>query len=209
MGSRPSFIDVDSDPRTRYFAYENSPCEMTSSNHSAPAEATPDGEGSERADEDVARIVEAIVYLYTESRRVTKELARVFGLTGPQVTVLKMLEGIGALSLSDLSARMSARNSTVTGIADRMERDGLVERKRDAEDRRVVRIRLTKKGRALAGEIPVESMEVFGAALRALDDEERRSLRRILRRLSDQVADRVETNEMELRRRQAEQGDGS
>lgn len=161
------------------------------------------------ADEDIARIVEAIVYLYTESRRVTKELARIYGLTGPQVTVLKMLEGIGALSLSDLSARMSARNSTVTGIADRMERDGLVERKRDAEDRRIVRIRLTPKGRELAKEIPVESMEVFGAALRALDHEERRSLRRILRRLSDRVATLVETNEMELRLRQAEQGDGS
>jgi len=163
----------------------------------------------ESADEDVARIVEAIVYLYTESRRVTKELARVYGLTGPQVTVLKMLEGIGALSLSDLSARMSARNSTVTGIADRMERDGLVERKRDADDRRIVRIRLTEKGRALAREIPVESMKIFGAALRTLDHEERRSLRRILRRLSDRVAELVETNEMELRKRQAEQGDGS
>ena len=32
---------------------------------------------------EVDRIVEAIVYLYTESRRVTKELAREHGLTGP------------------------------------------------------------------------------------------------------------------------------
>ncbi len=175
---------------------------MTTTHKSTPYE------GKDEADQDVARIVEAIVYLYTESRRVTKELARVYGLTGPQVTVLKMLEGIGALSLSDLSARMSARNSTVTGIADRMERDGLVERKRDADDRRVVRIRLTEKGRELAREIPVESMEVFGAALRALDHEERRSLRRILRRLSDRVAELVETNEKKLRQ-QAERGEGS
>lgn len=181
---------------------------MTNPEPSSDAVTTPKG-GSAHADEDIARIVEAIVYLYTESRRVTKELARAFGLTGPQVTVLKMLEGIGGLSLSDLSARMSARNSTVTGIADRMERDGLVERKRDEDDRRIVRIRLTDEGRALASEIPVESMEVFGAALRALDHEERRSLRRILRRLSDQVAELVETKETELRQRQAEQGDGA
>jgi MarR family transcriptional regulator, organic hydroperoxide resistance regulator len=150
------------------------------------------------ADDDIARIVEAVVYLYTESRRVTKELARVFGLTGPQVTALKMLEGFGALSLSDLSERMSARNSTVTGIADRMERDGLVERQRDESDRRVVRIQLTDEGRALAGRIPVESMEVFAAALRGLGDDDRQSLRRILRRLSERVAAEVSATERRL-----------
>ena len=181
---------------------------MNDSNLNAPASTLGEATTAHPPQEDIARIVEAIVYLYTESRRVTKEVARAYGLTGPQVTVLKMLEGIGALSLSDLSARMSARNSTVTGIADRMERDGLVERKRDRADRRVVRIRLTQKGRALASEIPIESMEVFGAALRALDHEERRVLRRVLRRLSDRVAELVEINEKKLRQ-QAERGDGS
>ncbi|MEM9074559.1 MAG: MarR family transcriptional regulator [Myxococcota bacterium] len=138
-------------------------------------------------DNDIDRILEAIVYLYTESRRATKELARHHGLTGPQVTALKMLEGFGPISLSRLSARMSARNSTVTGIADRMERDGLVERVRSDEDRRVVLIRLTAKGRALAQEIPVASMAMFGKALRSLDDRDRNELKRILRVLTDRV----------------------
>ena len=174
-------------------------------------DATGPEAGGDTASDDVARIVEAVVYLYTESRRVTKDLARAFGLTGPQVTVLKMLEGIGALSLSDLSARMSARNSTVTGIADRMERDGLVERKRDADDRRIVRIRLTPKGRDLARQIPVESMEVFGAALRGLNTDDRRSLRRILRQLSDRVAELVDeqVRETERRLKATAEGEGS
>ena len=163
-----------------------------------PAQSPTDAPDAPDATEDTARIVEAVLYLYTESRRVTKELARVFGLTGPQVTALKMLEGFGALSLSDLSARMSARNSTVTGIADRMERDGLVERQRDNRDRRVVRIRLTAEGRRLAKKIPVESMEVFAAALDALDGDDRRALRRILRRLSDRVALEVKKTERRL-----------
>ena len=92
------------------------------------------------------QILEAIIYLYTESRRVTKELARRADLTGPQLTVLKMLEGVGDLSLSELSERIRAQNSTVTGIIDRMEREGLVVRARSTEDRRVVHIRLTEKG---------------------------------------------------------------
>src|SRR6188768_1167716 len=87
---------------------------------------------------DVDAVIEAIVYLYTESRRLTKALARRADLTGPQLTVIKMLEQIGDLSLSELSERIRAQNSTVTGIIDRMEREGLVTRERSKEDRRVV-----------------------------------------------------------------------
>ena len=46
---------------------------------------------------DVDEVIEAIVYLYTESRRLTKELARRADLTGPQLTVVKILEQIGDL----------------------------------------------------------------------------------------------------------------
>src|SRR5215218_3083211 len=110
---------------------------------------------------DVVQVLEAILYLYTESRRITKELARRADLTGPQLTVVKMLEQIGDLSLSELSERIRAQNSTVTGIIDRMEREGLVTRERSREDRRVVYIKLTAKGRELARDIPVEPMEIF------------------------------------------------
>src|SRR5882672_5876399 len=103
---------------------------------------------------DVDQVLEAIIYLYTESRRITKELARRAALTGPQLTVVKLLEQIGDLSLSELSEKIRAQNSTVTGIIDRMEREGLVTRERSKEDRRVVHIRLTTKGAELARDIP-------------------------------------------------------
>ena len=53
----------------------------------------------------------------------------------------------------------------MTGIIDRMEREGLVARERSTDDRRVVHIRLTEKGAKLAREIPVEPMEIFRGAL--------------------------------------------
>src|SRR5450432_63379 len=115
--------------------------------------------------QEVDQVFEAIVYLYTESRRLTKELARRAQLTGPQLTVVKILESIGDLSLSELSDKIRAQNSTVTGIIDRMEREGLVQRVRSTEDRRVVHIRLTDKGAKLAREIPIEPMEIFRSAL--------------------------------------------
>jgi DNA-binding MarR family transcriptional regulator len=136
---------------------------------------------------EVDSILEAIVYLYTESRRVTKEVARRVDLTGPQLTVLKMLEGVGDLSLSELSERIRAQNSTVTGIIDRMEREGLVARARSTEDRRVVNIRLTEKGARIAREIAVEPMEVFRSALESLSAGEMRDLLRILTKIAQRV----------------------
>jgi MarR family transcriptional regulator, organic hydroperoxide resistance regulator len=136
---------------------------------------------------EVDSILEAIVYLYTESRRVTKEVARRVDLTGPQLTVLKMLEGVGDLSLSELSERIRAQNSTVTGIIDRMEREGLVVRARSTEDRRVVNIRLTEKGARIAREIAVEPMEVFRSALESLSAGEMRDLLRILTKIAQRV----------------------
>ncbi len=144
------------------------------------------------AKEDTDRIVEAVIYLYTESRRVTKEVARSLGMTGPQVTAIKLLEGFGDLSLSALSERMSAKNSTITGLVDRLERDGMVTRARSTEDRRVTLIRLTPAGRKLAGQIPVTSMEMFARALCSLDARERDQLRGLLRKLTDHIRKDVE-----------------
>ena len=136
---------------------------------------------------EVDSILEAIVYLYTESRRVTKEVARSAELTGPQLTVLKVLEGLGDISLSELSERIRAQNSTVTGIIDRMEREGLVVRARSTEDRRVVHIRLTEKGARIARDIAVEPMEVFRGALESLSAGEVRDLLRILTKIAQRV----------------------
>lgn len=136
---------------------------------------------------DVDQVLEAILYLYTESRRITKELARRADLTGPQLTVVKLLEQIGDLSLSELSEKIRAQNSTVTGIIDRMEREGLVTRERSKEDRRVVYIKLTAKGRELAREIPVEPMEIFRSALESLSASEMRDLMRIMTKVAKRV----------------------
>lgn len=143
---------------------------------------------------EVDAIVETIIYLYTESRRLTKGMAAQFGLTGPQLTVIKLLEELGDLSLSSLSERIRAQNSTVTGIIDRMEREGLVKRERSTTDRRVVYIRLSEKGAKLAKEIQVEPLEIFRSALTGLPQEDLGSLLRILTKLQKNVLVHVEAN---------------
>jgi DNA-binding MarR family transcriptional regulator len=150
---------------------------------------------------DVDQVLEAIIYFTTETRRITKELARRASLTGPQLTILKILETIGDLSLSEVSDRIRAQNSTVTGIIDRMEREGLVQRVRSREDRRVIRIHLTDKGAKLARRIPVEPMELLRSALAGLDAGETKELLRIMTK----IAKRIRT----VVRRDIERGRGS
>jgi DNA-binding MarR family transcriptional regulator len=114
------------------------------------------------------RIVETIVYLYTESRRLTKGMAREVGSPALSSRSSSSSSTFGDLSLSTLSERIRAQNSTVTGIIDRMEREGLVLRERSKTDRRVVYIRSRPRARQLAKDVQVEPMEIFRDALSAL-----------------------------------------
>src|SRR6266545_3951953 len=97
-------------------------------------------------DQTVSRIIETSIYLQTESRRLAKEQCARHGITATQLNVLKMLQAIGELSLSELSKRIAATNSTVTGIVDRMVTAGLVVREQSADDRRVWKIKATAQG---------------------------------------------------------------
>ena len=76
------------------------------------------------------------------------------GLTFPQIAVLKSTAK-GAKTVGQISQAVGLSNSTVSGIIDRLERDGFVERKRSEDDRRVVRIQHTSKVEEFKKEVPV------------------------------------------------------
>jgi MarR family transcriptional regulator, organic hydroperoxide resistance regulator len=116
----------------------------------------------------IARIVETAIYLNTESRRLAREQCTRHGITATQLNVIKLLQAVGDLSLSQLSKRIAATNSTVTGIIDRMVAAKLVVREQSPDDRRVWRIKLTDDGRALARRIEVAPWDLLRAALDAL-----------------------------------------
>src|SRR3990167_8161372 len=120
----------------------------------------------------IDRIVETAICLQAESRRLAKEQCAKHGITATQLNALKLLQNIGELSLSELSQRMSATNSSITGIIDRMVAADLVAREKSAEDRRVWKIRLTPNGRALARKVDVAPGDLLQGALFALPPQE-------------------------------------
>jgi MarR family transcriptional regulator, organic hydroperoxide resistance regulator len=155
--------------------------------------------------EDLDRIVETIIYLVTESRRLSKEEATQYGVTPTQLSVLKLLYEIGDLSLGSLSKEIRAHNSTVTGIVDRMEAAGLVERARSDEDRRVWIIRLTTAGRKVAERARVSPWDVLHNALLELSPSDQEKLMSIMRK----VAQHVQSAVAQPRKAAKENGNGS
>lgn len=68
-------------------------------------------------------------------------------LTRPQGMLMGTLAHHGEMKVSDLSEKLGLSNSTVSGILDRLENQGLVERIRSKEDRRVVYVKVTDEFR--------------------------------------------------------------
>lgn len=80
---------------------------------------------------------------------ITQEMNQ-FGLNLAQSFVLfSLLENDGA-TLSEIGNRAQIENSSLTTMVDKLEKEGLVERRLYAQDRRVVRLYLTDNGRELA-----------------------------------------------------------
>lgn len=76
-----------------------------------------------------------------------------WGVTGPQFGVLSCIEAAGgSLPLSQIGDRMLVTCSNITGVVDRLERDGLVIRERPGGDRRVILAQITDAGRQLVHE---------------------------------------------------------
>ena len=88
------------------------------------------------------------------------------------IQVLVALEAEGPLPMRVLSERMDVSQASATGIVDRMEQRGLVERRRDDDDRRVVRVALTDVGRDTMGGFAAERREHLALVLDELTDDE-------------------------------------
>jgi MarR family 2-MHQ and catechol resistance regulon transcriptional repressor len=67
-------------------------------------------------------------------------------LTYSQFAVMEALYHLGSLTQGEISAKVLKSGSNMTTVIDNLERDGLVRRERDANDRRVIHVHLTEAG---------------------------------------------------------------
>lgn len=103
-------------------------------------------------------------------------------ITLTQVQVLRALRA-GPQTLGKLGQANGLSATSVTRIVDRLERRGLVSRRRESEDRRLVQVHLEPAGERLMREVRVIRGSDIHRAVEAMTSEERRRLTASLRRL--------------------------
>ncbi|MFC4022614.1 MarR family winged helix-turn-helix transcriptional regulator [Oceanobacillus longus] len=109
-----------------------------------------------------------------------RQILNNYPITSPQFVALQWLLEEGDLTIGELSNKISLAFSTTTDLVDRMEKNDLVERVRDTNDRRVVRIHLLSKGKKIIREVIKKRQEYLGEVLNKFSEEEKDSLNYLL-----------------------------
>ena len=109
-----------------------------------------------------------LLRLSRELRKETEQL----GLTSRQATLLWLIRVNPGLSLRQLAAEERISAPALSGHVDRLEKAGLIERVRDADDRRRVGLTLTDEGQRLLRRVRARRTTWLAEHLRGLDDDE-------------------------------------
>ncbi len=104
----------------------------------------------DRQIEDIERSLRRIGDIVKQKGR---EILTQFPITPPQFIALQWLNEYGDMTIGELSQKMYLACSTTTDLIDRMEKNELVQRVKDTQDRRVVRIQLLDRGRVIIKEV--------------------------------------------------------
>ena len=121
--------------------------------------------------------------------KITREKVAPYGLTTTQFFLLTALYEEDGIFISALARMVALDKATLTGMLDRLERDGFAQRRADPEDRRAIRIYLTEKAERLRDELTELYHENNGLFLALLNEEERKVFER--------VVDKIETVDLE------------
>ena len=113
------------------------------------------------------------------------------GISLPQLHLLMLLQGAGPLTVGQLAERLQVSMPSASLMVDRLEEHGLDARTRDADDRRLVHVKLTTKGEDEARDAAGFKREVASTVLARFTPAELQDLLRVLaatERVLDELA---------------------
>jgi len=124
-------------------------------------------------------------------RRMGNRIAGVLGATQQQWAVLDILNEAGpnGIPLSELGRDLDVTKGNITGLIDRMERDGLAKRKDDPKDRRVIRAIITAKGKKVLRDIQPVKDQWTNRLFDGFSAKDKKDLTNLLNRLMQRVTE--------------------
>jgi len=134
---------------------------------------------------------EAVLNLWRTSDQFQNRFGRLFrqyGLTPSQYNVLRILRGEGKpLPCLEIAERMIQVVPAITGLLDRLEKQGLVRRERSNDDRRVIHVEITDEARKILGELDRPVLDLHASLLGHLSRSELKELNRLLEKSRESV----------------------
>lgn len=95
----------------------------------------------------------------------------------------------GPRTPAELADAAGVTRATMTGLVDTLERDGLVKREPDRNDRRMMSVRLTPKAERFLAALLPRHFKVMSSLLSTLNEAERKTLVRLLGKIADRAAE--------------------
>jgi DNA-binding MarR family transcriptional regulator len=128
-------------------------------------------------------VVREIVRAYQAFAEFSGADIRKLGLTSPEFDVLCTLGNQPGMTFKEIGENTLITKTTLTGVVDRLEQKGMVERRPCPEDRRCIRAVLTDKGDNVFREVFPTHVEHLRDRLSALSSSERDEIVRLLQRV--------------------------
>lgn len=138
---------------------------------------------STHSSESVAILEKELRYISHLIKQKGREILSNYTITPPQFVALQWLHESGDMTIGDLSTKMYLAFSTTTDLVDRMEKNELVQRVRDENDRRVVRIHLLPEGERIIQEVILKRQNYLRDITQEFNAEEFEQLSRTLQKL--------------------------
>lgn len=132
------------------------------------------------------RALNSYIKLARAAEAVNARTGRAYGAAGLSVSQFGVLEALfhgGPLCQRDLARKILKSSGNITMVIDNLEKRRLVQRERDAADRRFITVHLTDAGRQLIGSIFPQQVAEILAEMSALTEEEQDELGRLCRKL--------------------------
>ncbi|MDD3905383.1 MAG: MarR family transcriptional regulator [Candidatus Omnitrophica bacterium] len=111
-------------------------------------------------------------------------------ITLPQLAIMIILERGGSQNMTDLARTMNVTTAAMTGIVERLVREGYVKRERDPEDRRIIKVIATTKGINAARGAEQSKKKMLARVFGVISAKERAEYLRILTIVRDRLREK-------------------
>lgn len=139
---------------------------------------------------DSFEIAMLIREIYSSTMNIISSSLRDSGLTHQQIMIIKLIAHNGEVNISQICEEMSLAKGTVSGIVQRLEALGYVEKVKHELDKRNTYVRFSEKGTKFAKEFRYKINESFNKVFENFTEEEGIRLKEELKKLKSKIKDR-------------------